>query len=82
MSRMVINEKWKNRICDEIILKLHPIGNENRVIDETTSFLPAVQWLIMQLAKNGIPFKLINLGAGVKRITTETNTCPCCKRKF
>lgn len=45
-----------------------------------TSFLPAAQWLIIQLTKNKIPFKLINLGAGVKRITTETDTCPVAEK--
>ena len=41
----------------------------------------SIQWLIQALAKADRLFKVYNLGAGVSRITTETDVCPCCKRK-
>ena len=43
-----------------------------------TSFNPSDQWLILQLTEADIPFRLIQLGAGVKRVTTETDQCPKC----
>lgn len=52
------------------------------VIDITTSFNKAAQALIICLSDADTPFKLYNLGAGVKRITTKTDVCPCCKRKL
>ena len=53
---------------------------QNEPIDRIESFNLAIQWLITEFTKRGKPFKLYNLGAGVKRITTETNICPCCKK--
>jgi len=50
-------------------------------IDVTISYNAAVQWLIAELSKVGIPYKLHQLGAGVKRITTkDVERCPCCKK--
>jgi len=50
-------------------------------IDVTISYNPAAQWLISALSEVGIPYKLYQLGAGVKRITTkDIDTCPCCKQ--
>ena len=58
------------------------ILKETGSLDTTTSYNPAIQSLIVYLTNNGKSFKLYNLGAGVKRLTTETDICPCCKRKF
>jgi len=32
----------------------------------------------LQLTSAGVPFKVIQLGAGVNRVTTETDQCPKC----
>lgn len=69
-----INPDWQNHLR----LMIHTTNE----IDEVISFNPATQWLISQLAIAGKPFKVYNLGAGVKRVTTKTDTCPCCKRKL
>jgi hypothetical protein len=58
------------------------ILRETGKLDATTSYNPAIQSLMVHLTNNGKSFKLYNLGAGVKRLTTETDTCPCCKRKL
>jgi len=58
------------------------ILRETGKLDTTTSYNPAIQALIVYLTNNGKSFKLYPLGAGVKRLTTETDTCPCCKRKL
>ena len=49
-------------------------------IDRIESLHIAAQALIVLLAKHNRPFKVYNLGGGAKRITTETDICPCCKR--
>lgn len=69
-----INPKWIDRMRKLIEAK--------EVIDETCSYRPATQWLIEQLLKCNRAYKLINCGAGVTRITTDTDTCPLCKRPF
>lgn len=48
----------------------------------TTRFNKAAQWLIYELDKRGLKYRVYNLGAGVKKITTETDRCPACKRRF
>lgn len=55
---------------------------EHRSVDVTTNFNKAIQALIILLVKANLPFKLYNLGAGVKRITTETDICPYCKQEL
>lgn len=69
----IISPQWKFDREREIA--------ECRTIDETLTDNLPVKWLICRLAKIGVPFKVYNLGAGVKRITTQTDVCPCCKRK-
>lgn len=39
------------------------------------------KWLIGHLADRDIPFKIINLGAGVKRIIIAEHICPTCGGK-
>lgn len=71
----IIGEGWKNRVLDELSTDLGHKG----YIDEVISYNPATQWLITHLTKSGIPFKVTNLGCGVKRITTkDLNICPKC----
>jgi hypothetical protein len=71
---MLLNTKW--------IARLEPMIYSSTPVDETLSFTKGKQWLVMQLTKANRPFKIYSLGAGVSRITTETDTCPCCKRKL
>ena len=71
---MMINPKWTDKIYKDV--------NEGKSIDETIMFNKASQWLVTILSNKNIPFKVYNLGAGVKRITTETDICPCCKKKI
>lgn len=71
----MIAPKWKADMELQIsrILAYH-----DHDINVTTSFLKAIQWLICELASKEIPFRVINLGAGVKKITTEVDVCPKC----
>ena len=53
----------------------------NSFVTVTTGYNPAAQWLIAYLDFNEIPIKVVNLGAGVKKIIVAKNTCPHCGGK-
>ena len=55
---------------------------ETGIMERTASFNKAIQALIIRLDREKINFRLYNLGAGVKKITTKTDICPCCKKKL
>ena len=80
---MRVNPDWiKDRQRQLCTLDPHSLEQADH-IDEHISYNAAAQWLITALSKRGIIFKVYNLGAGVKRITTqEPDKCPCCKRRF
>jgi len=61
--------------------KLHTLDYTGE-LDVTVSYNKAAQSLIEALSVRDKMFKVYNLGAGVKRITTDTEVCPCCKRKI
>lgn len=69
-----LNPSWTGMMLDKI--------RGDGAIDEVLSANLASAWLITVLTKHGTMFKVYNLGGGVKRITTNTDTCPCCKRKL
>ena len=46
--------------------------------EHTSDINLATQWLVSYLDEQGIPFKVINLGAGVKKVTTKMDICPKC----
>ena len=66
----VVSKEWLDKMTNDI--------NNNVLIDETLSFNKSAQSLIIRLSNRNKKFKVYNLGAGVKRITTNTDTCPCC----
>lgn len=75
------NPEWIDARTAEIE-HLDPLKRDSdevrKEIDLTLSDNLAVQWMICRLAEKGIPFRLIQLGAGVRRITTKTDICPKC----
>ncbi len=68
----VINSDWQKEMLAKI--------NAHQPIDVTSGFAKGITWLVEVLTRRGIPFALYNAGAGVKRVTTDTTKCPCCKR--
>jgi hypothetical protein len=72
---MKLNPAWKAEREAEIQTYLR---DGFQKIDVTSSCNMAIQWLICQLVAHNIPFKVIQLGAGVKRVTTDTTVCPKC----
>lgn len=70
-----ISTRWQGEIKQKLA-KSPSLEDFN--LTETISFNPAAKWLIWYLTKIEKPFKVINLGAGVKQITTKVSTCPKC----
>jgi len=75
-----LNEHWTSRIDEEIKTAILKKNKPN--IDHTTTNIMAIRYIILALSKQSIPYHIYNLGASVKRITTDTEICPCCKRKI
>jgi hypothetical protein len=70
----IINPTWQRNMTIRMDSALS--------IDETLTNNKPAAWLVAELANRSTPFRVYNLGAGVKRITTDTDTCPCCRRKL
>lgn len=70
----IVDPKWISEIKEKL-----RVGHE---VDETIKSNLVASWLIAFLARRNTPFKVYNLGAGVKRVTTDTDICPMCKRKL
>ncbi len=77
MTKFRINPASKERIYS---ILSH--ATEARIvpeIDEVIGYNPFAKWLIKLLATKGIAYRVINLGAGIKRIiTVDFDTCPKC----
>lgn len=58
--------------------KMYELISTNQKIDITSGNISCTKWLIEQLSLAKIPFKVISLGAGVRRVTTCTDLCPKC----
>ena len=69
---LIVSPQWKTRIQEKLACRQR--------IDETLTHNKAAAWLIAELADRGFPFRVYNLGAGVKRVTTDTDVCPCCRK--
>ena len=69
-----VNPNWLSE-------KLHTLDYTGE-LDVTVSYNKAAQSLIEALSRRDKVFKVYSLGAGVKRITTDTEVCPCCKKKI
>lgn len=69
-----LNPAWTTR--------MHALIDGKKPVDETMASTLAKQFLIKALAEAGRPYKIHQLGCGVVRITTEVDTCPCCRQKL
>lgn len=75
MSMANVNRKWMESM-------LKKLNDDPSNFDEIVTYPPAKKWLVRHLAESGMMFKVHGLGAGVSRITTNTEVCPYCKRKL
>lgn len=67
---LILRDSWKKEMMIKISL------GEN--IEYTSGYNIAIKFLALKLAEMHIPFRIMNLGAGVKKITTKVDTCPKC----
>ena len=76
----VINSMWAARVTREVEGYRDPLKRigEKKEIDELVCDAKSLKWLVYVLAKSGIGFKLINVGGGVKRVTTDVEVCDKC----
>jgi hypothetical protein len=61
-------------------LRVINVNHSSGCITEcNTEFNELAQWFVKTLVEKNIPFKILNMGAGIKKITTDVNVCPKCK---
>jgi len=53
--------------------------NMGQVLEKVTSCNTWAKIMVMSLTGMGIPFKVVPMGAGVKKVTTDVQICPKCK---
>lgn len=75
-----ISAVWANRMREEIhnYQRSREDNQTLPIISVTTHYTICLQWLVEELTRNSIPFKVLQLGAGVKQVTTEVDICPKC----
>ena len=74
MARTLISQKWQDLIRDRM--------DNGATITVTSSFKPGMQWLVQEMVRRCIPYKVTNCGLGVSTITTAVSVCPLCKRNI
>lgn len=73
MARRRINLKWILERKEEI--------RRGFFVSATIPYNPAAQWLISYLDEENVPCKVVNLGAGVKKVIAAEKVCPHCGGK-
>lgn len=74
MARRV-NPTWANEKRQQLIQVSRGTGEPVNVI---SAALPVIQCLVTLSVELNVPYKVIQLGGGVRRFTTEVTTCPKC----
>jgi hypothetical protein len=72
--KQIVNPLFKTKVCAEL--------EAGTFTERTMEYRPAAQWLIKELDRRQIPFKVQLLGAGVTKVTTTIDICPTCRRKL
>ena len=68
-----INPNWIKEMKETI--------EKNQFTSITLTYNPSAKWLISYLDSKKIPIKVINLGAGVKKIMVAGKVCSTCNGK-
>jgi len=71
----IVNPIWKRNMEEAV----HEYRKSGTHISVTITFNAAAQWLVCYLDKYNVPYKVISLGAGAKKITTQTEICSKCR---
>jgi len=64
---------------DEMTEKMTSFRAGGDPIEITTAESNVKSWMVINFDKFKIPFAVYSLGAGVSKITTDTQVCPKCK---
>ena len=75
-----INPAWKNEIAAKVEEHLNPLIN-TPLAPVILSHNTAAKWYISYLLSKNLVPKVINMGAGVKKIMLAEDVCPHCKGK-
>ena len=78
MAKRRVNPKWLEDRKMEVSAYL---THGTPIPPVTTSYNPAAQWIISYLDLKNLKCKVMQLGAGVKKIIHLENICPHCGGK-
>ncbi len=67
-------QSWKDKQNDDMNEHIHTGKVYERVATESV----VKKWIVFNLTRKNISFRVHNLGAGVVKITTDTSICPKC----
>lgn len=67
---IVVSNTWRDR--------METAAAQGMPIDQTTQYNKIAQTLVLILTQYKRSFKIIQLGAGIKRITTDVEVCSKC----
>lgn len=70
-----LNPVWKKKIEDQ----LDHVNKTNDHWEKIETEPLCKKFIILQLTKRNIPFKVLNMGTGVTKITNDTTICSKCK---
>lgn len=77
--RYRVNPNWADAMKRNIDLYL---GTERITPEPVISgYSQAIKWYIEYLSNKNIGCKVVNLGAGVKKVIIDSNVCPYCNGK-
>ena len=66
---IILRDDWKKKMLNRIL---------DSEFDYTTSLPMVAKWLVIELSKKKLAFRMFNLGCGVRRFTRRTDACPKC----
>jgi hypothetical protein len=69
--------RWVANSREEVTKKIN-----EETLDITLRYTNIIQDIVIIASRRNKSLKIINLGAGVKRIISDTGICPICKRSL
>ncbi len=76
-----LRDHWVNEQLAKMELVKNDTGLIKPVYSYTSSDTTIKRFIINALLKRSIPYRVIQHGAGITQITTETDLCPKCGGK-
>lgn len=63
---------WFDKAINELLIDKKPFTYD-------TKYKNVAQVVVARLIKINVPYKVLNMGVGITRITTDVDICPKCK---